>query len=93
MAQCIQNSGCLFRFALSTFSCQGSKLLPWFYTGASKSLRIKPERRAAGACLTLYLFLNILLCTKRSNLVSLAALRNRSAQGAAQGCGRFPGML
>ena len=69
------------RLPISAFSSQDSKLLPRFYMGASKSLGIKPEQRVAGASLTLYLFLNTLLCTKSSNLVLLPALFKRSTQG------------
>lgn len=53
--------------------------------GASKSLQIKPERRAAGASLTLYLFLNILLCMKSSNLASLPGLFKCSTRGGCKG--------
>lgn len=44
-AQCIPNSGCLLGFASSTFRHPDSKVLPQFYRGASKSLRIKPARQ------------------------------------------------
>lgn len=44
-AQRIPNSGCLLGFVSSTFSHPHSKVLPQFYTGASKSLRIKPARQ------------------------------------------------
>lgn len=78
----IQNTGHGLGFIISSFSHQDSKLLPRFYTGASKSVWIEPEQRAVEANLTLYLFLNILICMKSLILLESQLRSNPWFRGA-----------